>query len=104
MSTNAKKTEFLTIADFARLSTLSESTVRRRIQDGSLQYFQPGGPRTRVFLSADALSASREEMGTEQAAEPLPDWQKASSEKTQPLERLPGPMPRWARSGPRRRS
>jgi excisionase family DNA binding protein len=50
-----KSTELLTILEFAQKSGLSPATIRRRIADGSLAAWQPGGHRTAVRLPATLL-------------------------------------------------
>lgn len=47
--------EFLTPAEFAVAAGLSLATVRRRIREGSLPVFQPGGKRTAVRIPRSAL-------------------------------------------------
>jgi hypothetical protein len=46
MTTSNHDLDALTIREFARRSSQSESTVRRRIQDGSLKAWQPDGTDT----------------------------------------------------------
>ena len=46
--------------EFQVHSKLSKSTIQRRIQDGSLKVWQPGGKGTRLLLYADNLLKSRE--------------------------------------------
>ena len=50
--------EMLTIDEFARRTGLSRATVRRRIADGSLRAFQPGGHRTAVRLAASQITSA----------------------------------------------
>ncbi len=50
---------FLSVTEFAALTGLSEATIRRRIHDGSIRVFQPGGRKTRVLIPADALRTSQ---------------------------------------------
>lgn len=47
--------ELLTPAEFAAAAGLSLATVRRRIREGSLPVFQPGGKRTAVRIPRSAL-------------------------------------------------
>ena len=46
--------------EFQVHSKLSKSTIQRRIQDGSLKVWQPGGKGTRLLLYADNLLKSKE--------------------------------------------
>jgi excisionase family DNA binding protein len=99
----SRQSHFVGVEEFAERSLLSVSTVRRRINDGSLPYVQPGGFRTRILIPADALTALLH--GSQQgstASEPRREYSSNSSEVTP--ERLPGPEPRWARIGIGRRS
>ncbi|WP_437192470.1 hypothetical protein [Planctomicrobium sp. SH527] len=48
---------YLSVTEFSAASTLSESTIRRRIKDGTFPVWQPGGPGTRVMLSASLLKS-----------------------------------------------
>jgi hypothetical protein len=45
--------------EFQVHSKLSKSTIQRRIQDGSLKVWQPGGKGTRILIYADNLLESR---------------------------------------------
>lgn len=47
--------QFYTIKAFAALTLLSIKTIRRRIEDGKLEIWQPGGPGTRILLLASNL-------------------------------------------------
>lgn len=46
---------FLTLAQFAQLSNLSPATLYRRIRDGHLATFQPGGKGTSLRIPASEL-------------------------------------------------
>lgn len=48
--------DYLSPIEFARLSGLALSTVRRRIKDGSIKVWQPGGPGTAVRIARTELS------------------------------------------------
>lgn len=83
----------LTIQQFARQSGLSETTVRRYIRSGKLPFNQPGGPRHRIMISADALPppqasiARADPPGRAHAHQlphgPKPRWMTQSIEKAQ---------------------
>lgn len=47
--------EFLTFEQFAAEASLSVATVRRRVADGSLRAWQPGGKRTAVRIHRSEL-------------------------------------------------
>jgi excisionase family DNA binding protein len=85
-------TSFFTVAQFAAHLGLSDKTLRRRIREGSLPYFQPGGPKTKILIPADALHQradiplSGREI-TPNQAEPF--------NEQEPRPALPGPKPRW---------
>lgn len=51
--------ELMGIKEFQAYSKLSKSTIQRRIQDGTLKAWQPGGKGTRILLYADNLLKSR---------------------------------------------
>jgi excisionase family DNA binding protein len=52
---SAGETDFVTVAEFARQTGLSERTIRRGVQDGSLPHAQLGGRWHRILIPADAL-------------------------------------------------
>ena len=54
------KIELMGIKEFQVYSKLSKSTIQRRIQDGTLKAWQPGGKGTRLLLYADNLLKSKE--------------------------------------------
>lgn len=49
---------FVSIDELARITGLSTSTLRRRARDGSIPFYQPGGPRTRLLFDGDVLRQS----------------------------------------------
>lgn len=51
--------ELMGVKEFQAYSKLSKSTIQRRIQDGTLKAWQPGGKGTRILLYADNLLKSR---------------------------------------------
>jgi excisionase family DNA binding protein len=79
--------QFVDIPEFSKRTGLSDSTIRRRIRDGSLQSWQPGGPRTRLLLPLAQMDAPSENLAPRPAN---------PSARSQP-ERLSGPQPRWKR-------
>jgi hypothetical protein len=55
METVAEGREYVTVEEYVRLTSLSDKTVRRRIRDGSIIIWQPGGPGTRILIPAVGL-------------------------------------------------
>lgn len=92
---------YLSPAEFAALSPLSESTVRRRIKDGSIPTFQPGGPGTRILIPRDALERSTLpiEKPTDQTVNcesiVRPSETKVGGNAARSV--IPGPSPKWTR-------
>lgn len=82
-----------TVREFASLTSLSVSTIRRRIEDGTLTAWQPGGPGTRVLVLASNL------LTPHTAA--VPEKSLSSTIIITPPSiapaRLSGPLPRWKR-------
>ncbi|MEX2172139.1 MAG: helix-turn-helix domain-containing protein [Pirellulales bacterium] len=108
--------EFLSPAEFATRSGLSESTVRRRVRDGTLPHRQPGldarasqtsvdgvrdgtlphrqpgGKRSRIVIPHDALVGPHRATG---ATRPTAD--QINSHGQQKPRSLSGPKPLWQR-------
>lgn len=80
--------DYLSVSEFSAASTLSESTIRRRIKDGTFPVWQSGGPGTRVLLSTSLL-ATATEVPPKSACSPMRETKPASSSH------LPGPRLRW---------
>jgi len=74
--------EFLSIPQFAALSQLSMSTIRRRLRDGSIPFSQPGGKRTKILIPQKALT---ELANPTNVVEPNPTH----------IETIAGPSPKW---------
>jgi len=49
---------YMTIAQFAKRSTLSETTVYRRVHDGSLPFVQAGGKGKKILIPTNALRSA----------------------------------------------
>lgn len=92
MTTSNSDLDALTIQEFARRSSQSESTVRRRIKDGSLKAWQPGGPGTRLLIPVTCLPSAQ--VVTAPVSLPI---QSISSPTSKAPQRLSGPTPRWKR-------
>lgn len=81
--------QFVSPQVFARLAGISESTLWRRIRDGSIPSWQPGGRGTRVLVPLSALDSVR-----------IPDTRGAPitdvAAVCQPVQKpIPGPRPQW---------
>ncbi|WP_166822553.1 helix-turn-helix domain-containing protein [Thalassoroseus pseudoceratinae] len=81
--------EYLSPAEFARRSGLSEPTVRRYVKNGKLPSYQPGGHRCRISIPASALRATV----------PSAPASVSSPQAEQP-KRIPGPRPSWTQLTP----
>lgn len=79
-----------TLSELIAMTKLSESTLRRRVKDGSIPCIQPGGPRTRMLFSPDILD--RLAAASSSQIEPV-----AASPVLQPKPKLSGPVPNWRR-------
>lgn len=90
---------FLKPSKFAAVAGLSESTVRRRIQDGSIPSIQPGGPGTRELIPSDALDclqlAESEQPDLAAIVESDESIIENSANTTTPEPKILGPSPRW---------
>jgi hypothetical protein len=79
--------------EFSQLTGLSLATVHRYLKSGRLYYLQPGGPRSRILIPADALGPP--------FVLPSPSTARASSpsqsETLREVPHLPGYAPRWIR-------
>ena len=84
MVTPEKK--YLTIQEFSGICSLSVSTLRRRVLQGTIAFFQPGGPGTLLLFPCDALERS--------AREQPPSLSKFDELNPTP-KRLPGRRPAW---------
>lgn len=85
---------FLSPAEFAEWSGLSEATVRRRVKDGTIDSKQPGGFRTRILIPVDALQHSRSDDSRDRARD---DGGKSddTGENTRQTGDISGPRPKW---------
>jgi excisionase family DNA binding protein len=77
----------LTYTELSELTGISQSTLRRRVKQGTIPFLQPGGPRTRVVFPIDVIDRLT------QASQPIPQAQPAPEKKTRRL----GPEPKWKR-------
>jgi len=82
----------LPVDEFARRSSMSISTIRRRIRDGSLPAWQPGGPGTRLLIPVTCLPSFQV------AAVVVPQQKQAVNDHApKATKRLPGSGARWRR-------
>lgn len=91
MSDVSDDSQFFTLAEFSKVAGLSLSTIRRRIADGTLPAWQPGGMRTSVRIPRAAINVV------------LSRTTSVSSDKSQlknsvPTARAPRSRPRWQRN------
>lgn len=78
---------FLTLKEFSQTTGLSQSTIRRRVKDGSIKVIQLGGKRCRILFPIQALEqASQPDLSKSKSLEPTP--------KSRPKS---GPKPGWLR-------
>ena len=95
---SVRTTDYLSPAEFSRLSGLSRATVYRRIRDRSLPSAQPGGPRTRVLIPIDALrpAARPTESEARSMTSTAPTGRGCSKQIPPPP--VSGPPPIWGRA------
>ncbi|HCS50403.1 MAG TPA: hypothetical protein DIW81_02230 [Planctomycetaceae bacterium] len=82
---------YLTIEECSQRVSLSDSTIRRRIREGKIPFWQPGGPGTRILIPVDALLSS---------ADCSPDAENSSKPSFRDRDKssLPGPTAKWRRA------
>ena len=94
-----KTTRFLKFEDLAAQLPFSKSTLRRRIRDGSIAKYQPGGRGSRLAFHPDVLKAA-----TAMVNAPDPESAPGASAAqvdprpavTTPIRsKLPGPTPKF---------
>ena len=82
--TSASPSQFLTASEFARAATISLATVRRRIKDGTLPFWQPGGSRTAMRIPRTALDAIEATAPPSRDAIPESQFTKPTARSSQP--------------------
>ena len=88
METQVQK-KFYTVAEFARLTGDSESTIRREIRAGNLP-FRQSGPRKKIKIPIEALDIRSEPNSSN------PDERICEDQQVQETsERFSGPNPDW---------
>jgi hypothetical protein len=78
--------EYLKLRAFVRRCPVSESTIRRWIRLGILEYTQPGGPDTTILIPADALDQF------DTSVERVDSHSKLANTISKPI---PGRKPKW---------
>lgn len=101
----ARERRYVSIAEFVRLTGLSDSTIRRRIRDGSLSAVQLGGRGTEWLIPGDALEQLARPQRESACAVPGESCDRAKDAAphppdpptpTRPARR--GPKPTWQRA------
>ncbi|MCH8044525.1 MAG: helix-turn-helix domain-containing protein [Planctomycetes bacterium] len=89
--------DYLSPVEFAHLSGLSLSTVRRYLASGRLPKVQPGGRRCRVLIPRNAIEVIRdpEFSSKEHDVTTLVDAPAISDPSSPPPSQHRGPAPRW---------
>lgn len=77
---------YYTIQEAARILGLSVSTIRRRIADGTLSVFQPGGERTAIRVPLAAL---------EHVTDVKPNEAEHDTAESTSKPKRKGPPPKW---------
>jgi excisionase family DNA binding protein len=88
----------LSYAELSKRTGISVPTLRRRVDEGKLPFFQPGGPRTRIVFPADVVEQLTHVQPT--LAEPPPEPSTPSTTPESPTPATPkrrGPQPKWRR-------
>ncbi|MCA9094196.1 MAG: hypothetical protein KDA68_11955 [Planctomycetaceae bacterium] len=100
---------FYSVEEFSRQSGLSPATIRRRIKDGQLPSYQPGGPRTKVLIPAsawDSVAVTAPNVPLTSAPQPEAPVEATSGAAApptrpvgdaSPLTHRPGPPLKWKR-------
>lgn len=86
-----RHTQYVSIAELARISGMSLSTLHRLKRTGRIPYFQPGGKGARILFPRDALERSTP---MDSKVGDSHDIQEFKDQKR----KLPGPQPKWMRS------
>jgi excisionase family DNA binding protein len=78
--------EFVKLRDFAKLSPVSESTIRRWVTAGKIEHIQPGNSGTTILIPLDALTRIEAVASTEGSIPSLGPVAKRD---------IPGRLPQW---------
>ena len=88
MPSNPTTKLFFTVAEFAKISGDSVSTVRREIRAGNLPFLQ-SGPRKKIRIPSEALDIRSE------PSSPSPDTEANHGQQLNQPEKISGPNPDW---------
>jgi len=88
MEENQESKIYLTLKEYSLKVSLSEKTIRRRIEAGQIPSWQPGGPGTRILIPASSLQVC-----SIATPKKLTDEDQSAHIPKEP--RLPGPIPGW---------
>ena len=86
MDVHQQPREFVKLRDFAKLSPVSESTIRRWVTAGKIEHIQPGNSGTTILIPLDALAridATASAQGTDLSIDSVPKND------------IPGRLPKW---------
>lgn len=87
----------ITVERFLELVPISAATLRRRLADGTIPKYQPGGRRTRVLIPISALRDQTETQSSRSTEEPSNPKSPTNTGDSEPI---PGPRPSWKRESP----
>ena len=102
MDAEAKPTQYLVLNEFlARNPCINRRTFTRWKKRGLIDFIQPGGPNTRIYVPVDALD--RIERSNIKASQSGGGKDNSAKVETEPLReveastpsRLSGPSPQW---------
>ena len=89
-SNRGDNSQLLTLKEFSDLSKLSPATIHRLKRLGKIPFFQPSGPRGKLFFPADAV----EQAANAASNDSFPAFSGTAKTKVH----LSGPCPAWMRS------
>lgn len=81
--------ELLTFSDFFERWVGSKSTLRRRLEDGTIPKHQPGGPGTKIGIPRSALSIRSKPNSL------ISKEENSKTTNSESNENIPGPIPKW---------
>lgn len=83
--------EYLTFHEFLAQWVGSAKTLRRRLKDGSIPKYQPGGPGTLLAIPRSALTIST-------STRPKEDPKQPGNQSESKEVHIPGPKPKWRKN------
>ena len=94
MDAEAKPTQYLVLNEFlARNPCINQRTFTRWKKRGLIDFIQPGGPNTRIYVPVDALE--RIEQSNNKASQSGGSKANSVEVEASTSSRLSGPVPRW---------